>query len=160
MTACHYFFRLENINAGELYQYQANLQFTTIIQNSYKGMNNNVSLIDHFIVSENILCPRIEGYYTHDSIDNLFDHIPLFFELKCTVQTVTSEPTPVMQSKPIWGLAQPYHIQKYQVQLNNQLYKFLPTDKMFIEADSLCMKQEFITTFHDIIITASHVAME
>ena len=88
---------------------------------TYKGMNNNVSLIDHFIASENIR-PRIEGYYTQDSIDNLSDHIPLFFELKCIVQTVTSVPTPVMQSKPVWGLAQPHHIQKYQVQLNKQLY--------------------------------------
>ena len=33
------------------------------IDYTYKGMNNNVSLIDHFIVSEN-LCPRIEEYYT------------------------------------------------------------------------------------------------
>ena len=31
---------------------------------------------------------------------------------------------------------------------------------MYIEADSVCLKQEFITTFHDNIITASHVAME
>ena len=126
---------------------------------TYKGMNNNVSLIDHFIVSENI-CSRIEGYYSQDSIDNLSDHIPLFFELKCTVQTVTSEHPPVMQSKPIWGLAQPHHIQKCQAQLSSQLYKFLPTNKMFVEADSLCLKREFITTFHDNINTASHVAME
>ena len=70
------------------------------IDYTYKSMNNNVSLIDHFIVSENI-CSRIEEYYSQDSIDNLSDHIPLFFELKCTVQTVTSEPPPVMQSKPI-----------------------------------------------------------
>ena len=79
------------------------------IDYTYKGMNNNVSLIDHFIVSEN-LCPRIEEYYTQDSIDNLSDHIPVFFELKCIVQstqTVLSEPTPVMQSKPVWGLAEP-----------------------------------------------------
>ena len=101
------------------------------------------------------LFPRIEEYYTHDSIDNLSDHIPLFFELKCIVQstqTVLSEPTPVMQSKPVWGLAEPHHIQKYQVQLNKQLYKFLPTDNMFVETDSLCLKQECITKFHDNII--------
>ena len=78
--------------------------------------------------------------------------------MQCT--NVTNEPPPVMQSKSIWRLAQPHHIQKYQVQLNNQLYKFLPTTKMFVEADSLCLKQEFITTFHDNIITASYVAMK
>ena len=65
-----------------------------------------------------------------------------------------------MQSKPVWGLAEPHHIQKYQVQLNKQLNKFLPTDNMFVETDSLCLKQECITKFHDNIITASHVAME
>ena len=31
---------------------------------------------------------------------------------------------------------------------------------MFIETDSLCLKQECITKFHGNIITASHVAME
>ena len=31
---------------------------------------------------------------------------------------------------------------------------------MFVEANSLCLKQEFITTFHDNINTASHVVME
>ena len=65
-----------------------------------------------------------------------------------------------MQSKPVWSLAQSHHIQRYQVQLNQQLYKFVPTDKMFIETDSLCLKEECITKFHDNIITASHVAME
>ena len=88
------------------------------------------------------MCLRIEGYYTQDSIDNFSDHTPLFFELNCTLPTVTSEPPSVMQSKPVWGLAVPHHIQKYQVELNKQLYTILPTNKMFIETDSLCLKQE------------------
>ena len=44
--------------------------------------------------------------------------------------------------------------------LNELLYKFLPTDEMLLDHESLCLKQEFITEFHDSIITASHLAMQ
>ena len=90
---------------------------------TYKCMHNNVSLLVNFIVADNI-CHSTERYYTQDSID-LSDHIPLFFELKCIVQTVTSESTPVMNSEPVWGLsnavsAQLHHTHKYQFELNKQ----------------------------------------
>ena len=67
-----------------------------------------------------------------------------------------------MYSKPVWGLAQPDHIQKYQDKLNESLYNFLPTDEMFISSvnDSLCLKKEHIREFHDSIISASYIAMQ
>ena len=54
------------------------------------------------------------------------------------------------------------HIQKYQDELNELLYDFLPTDEMFMSSvnDSLCLKKEHITEFHDKIITASYGAMQ
>ena len=39
-----------------------------------------------------------------------------------------------MNSKPVWGLAHPDHIQKYQDELNELLYNFFPTDKMFMSS--------------------------
>ena len=57
------------------------------IEHTYRGFNNSVSLIDHFIVSENIQT-HVEEYYTEDSIDNLSDHIPLFIQLRCIVESV------------------------------------------------------------------------
>ena len=129
------------------------------VEYTYRGINNNVSLIDHFIVSENMRS-LIEDYYTDDSSDNLSDHVPLFIKLNCAVETVPNEPASVLQSKPVWGLAKPHHINNYQVKLNELLYKFLPTDEMLLDHESLCLKQEFITEFHDSIITASHLAMQ
>ena len=56
-----------------------------------------------------------------------------------------------MHSKPVSGLAQPDHIQKYQDKLNELLYNLLPTDEMFMSSvnNSLCLKKEHITEFHD-----------
>ena len=124
-------------------------------------LNNSTSLIDHFIVSDSIH-KKISEYYTNDSVDNLSDHIPLFINFQCIVESVPSNPRPVMHSKPVWGLAQPDHIQKYQDKLNELLYNFLPTDEMFISSvnDSLCLKKKHITEFHDNIISASYIAMQ
>ena len=67
-----------------------------------------------------------------------------------------------MQSKPVWGLAHPHHIQKYQLELNELLCEFLPADEMFMGSsmNSLCLKKEYITNFHDNIITASYLSMQ
>ena len=131
------------------------------IEHTYRGFNNSVSLIDHFIVSENIQT-HVEEYYTEDSIDNLSDHIPLFIQLRCIVESVPINVVPVMQSKPVWGLAHPHHIQKYQFELNELLCEFLPADEMFMGSsmNSLCLKKEYITNFHDNIITASYLSMQ
>ena len=96
------------------------------------------------------------------SIDNLSDHIPLFIQLRCIVESVPINVVPVMQSKPVWGLAHPHHIQKYQLELNELLCEFLPADKMFMGSsmNSLCLKKEYITDFHDNIITASYLSMQ
>ena len=99
----------------------------------------------------------IGDYYTDDSSDNLSDHVPLFIKLNCVIETVPNEPASVLQSKPVWGLAKQHHVNNYKVKLNEMLYKFLPTDEMLLDHESLCLKQEFITEFHDNIITASHL---
>ena len=112
-------------------------------------------------MSENIQT-HVEEYYIEDSIDNLSDHIPLFIQLRCIVESVPINVVPVMQSKPVWGLAHPHHIQKYQLELNELLCKFLPADEMFMGSsmNSLCLKKEYITNFHDNIITASYLSMQ
>ena len=47
------------------------------IQYTFKGFNQCRSVIDHFILSENIEM-LIKEYYATDSIHNLSDHIPLY----------------------------------------------------------------------------------
>ena len=103
------------------------------VKHTYRGVNNSTSLFDHLIVSDSIH-KKISEYYTNDSVDNLSDHIPLFINFQCIVESVPNNPRPVMHSKPVWGLAQPDHIQKYQDKLNELLYNFLPTYEMFISS--------------------------
>ena len=131
------------------------------VEHTYIGVNNSTSLIDHFIVSNSIHTNLLD-YYTKDSVDNLSDHIPVCINITCIVETVPNNPELVMHSKPVWGLVQPDHIQKYQDELNELLYNFLPIDEMFMSSvnDSLCLKKEHITEFHGNIITASYGAMQ
>ena len=68
------------------------------VEYTYRGINNNVSLIDHFIVYMRLL---IGDYYADDSSDNLSDHVPLFIKLNCAVETVPNKTAPVLQSKPL-----------------------------------------------------------
>ena len=63
-------------------------------------MNNSTSLIDHFIVSDNI-CLLTRKYYTMDSVDNLSDHIPLFIIIDCVVNTVPVEAVKVNNRSPV-----------------------------------------------------------
>ena len=79
------------------------------VEHTYRGVNNSTSLIDHFIVSDSIH-KNISEYYSNDSVDNLSDHIPLFINFQCIVESVPNNPGPVMHSKPVWGLAQPDHM--------------------------------------------------
>ena len=43
----------------------------------FLGCNQSKSIIDHFIVSENIE-RYVQEYYTEESVDNLSDHVPLY----------------------------------------------------------------------------------
>ena len=64
------------------------------------GVNNSTSLIDHFIVSDSIHT-NVLDYYTKDSVDNLSDHISLFINITCIVETVPNNPERVMHGKPV-----------------------------------------------------------
>ena len=83
------------------------------VEHTYIGVNNNTSLIEHFIVSDSIHT-NVLDYYTKDSVDNLSDYIPLFINITCIVETVPNNHEPVMHSKPVWGLSHPDYIQMHQ----------------------------------------------
>ena len=71
---------------------------------TYKGINNFVSLLDHFIMTEN-LCLLAKNYYTMDSVVNLSDHVPVFMTTNCSVKTVPIESDKV-SSRSIVGSSQ------------------------------------------------------
>ena len=55
-------------------------KFSDDVQYTFTGIQHNHSLIDHYIVSQNLL-DTISQYYTVDAVDNLSDHLPLFCHL-------------------------------------------------------------------------------
>ena len=127
---------------------------------TYKGINNSVSLIDHFIMTEN-MCLLTKNYYTMDSVDNLSDHVPVFMILNCSVKTVPIESDKVFSRSPLWGIASSYDIQQYQLELDNILQYCYPTTDMLLcdNGNSLCLEREYVSKFHDAIMNATHLAM-
>ena len=93
---------------------------------TYKGASNATSLIDHFIVSED-LTVLASDYFTLDSVDNLSDHVPLYMFLKCDVDTVTTKSVNAPTRSPVWGLASCHDIEQYQLELDKMLQDSYPT---------------------------------
>ena len=57
----------------------------TKVSHTYTGIRQSKSLIDHFIVSQNV-AKYIINYYVQDSVDNLSDHIPLYCSISCSME--------------------------------------------------------------------------
>ena len=132
-----------------------------IMAYTYKGASNATSLIDHFIVSED-LTVLASDYFTLDSVDNLSDHVPLYMFLKCDVDTVTTKSVNAPTRSPVWGLASCHDIEQYQLELDKMLQDSYPTLDMFLDhsESKLCLKKEYVSKFHDVIINAAHNAMD
>ena len=127
----------------------------------HKGINNSVSLIDHFIMTEN-MCLLAKNYYTMVSVDNLSDYVLVFMTINCSVKTVPIESDKVSSRSPLWRVASSYEIQQYQLELDNILQNGYPTTDMLLcdNGSSLCLKRKYVSKFPDAIMNATHLAME
>ena len=128
---------------------------------TYKGVSNATSLIDHFIVSEDLAMLE-SNYFTLDSVDNLPDHVPLHMFLKCDVDTVTTKSVKAPKRSPVWELTSCHDIEQYQLELDKMLQDFYLTLDMFLDhsESKLCLKKEYVSKFQDVIINAAHNAMD
>ena len=108
------------------------------------------------------MCLLTKNYYTMDGVDNLSDHVPVFMILNCSVKTVPIESDKVSSRSPLWGIASSYDIQQDQLELDNNLQYCYPTNDMLLcdNGNSLCLKREYVSKFHDAIMNATHLAME
>ena len=76
------------------------------IQYTFKGFNQYRSIIDHFILSENMEMLIIKEYYATDSLDNLSDHIPLYmYRLTVILRNLHMIIMLHSKEKPIWNIA-------------------------------------------------------
>ena len=123
---------------------------TNCIQYTFLGCNQSKSIIDHFIVSENIE-RYVQEYYTKESVDNLSDHVPLYMLLECTVVDVSPEQDVIVKENPIWNLAKEKDILEYQGKLNELLHQidFSNDMKLCNKCNVMCLIKGRITDFHD-----------
>ena len=102
-------------------------KFPSKVEFTFTGIKNNKSLIDHYIISHNLI-ENVTDYYTYDSIDNLSDHVPLYCILGCKIDSIEYIASPIGGLKPQWGTASPDQIKKYKENLDNRFQMFSPFD--------------------------------
>ena len=120
---------LSRLNSGNILSLQSfvdneNLafvleKFSDDVQYTFTGIQHNHSLIDHYIVPQNLL-ETISQYYTVDSVDNLSDHLPLFCHLSIDDNNVHNEHAflgkPYVSNKSHWQHASKKQIHDYQTE--------------------------------------------
>ena len=135
-------------------------KFTSRIPYTFTGIRNNHSLIDHFIVSQNLV-EEMTDCYISPSIDNLSDHTPLYCTLSniCTPAPCTDESTPAVRPKTQWSSATDEQINSYKFDLDSLLSAFsLPPDIAHCVSD-VCSHEQEISMFHDKIMSSTIEAM-
>ena len=138
--------------------------FSKDVQYTFPGIQHNHSLIDHFIVSQNLV-DTISHYFTADSVDNLSDHLPLFCHLSSVIENVLyaecdNIETPYVTNKSHWHYASDKHIHDYHTDLDITVKSYtLPGRIITCINPSTCSHRPQITTFHDKIIFALNEAM-
>ena len=92
------------------------------IKYTYSRIKIKTSLIDHFIVSANIVC-FISNYKACDSSDNVSNHIPLFYYLDICIDNLPSkiEESYTFNRKPLWHSAKDADIEAYKRTLDDRL---------------------------------------
>ena len=98
--------------------------------------SGTTSLIDHFIVTDNVF-PLISNYKCIHSGDNLSAHSPVSLTLDIDVQH-TCPRTSICESKMLWHKAMPRQIQEYKTLLDTYLHSVhIPHDALYC-TDMLC----------------------
>ena len=138
-------------------------KFPDDVQYTFTGIQHNHSLIDHYIVSQNLL-DTISQYYTVDSVDNLSDHLPLFCHLSIDNNNLHSEHAfigkPYVSNKSYWQHASKEQIHDYQTDIDMRKKNI----KVAISKDSLntnqgtywkkveCVRKNNFNTIHLLLI--------
>ena len=138
-------------------------KFSDDVQYTFTGIQHNHSLIDHYIVSQNLLDTMSE-YYRVDSVDNLSVHLTLFCHLSIDNNNLHIEHAvigkPYVSNKSHWQHASEKQIHDYQTDLDKGMKSFtLPKGIVSCKETSTCSHRPEISTFHDNIVTALNQSM-
>ena len=99
-------------------------KFSDDVQYTFSGIQHNHSLIDHYIVLQNLF-ESISQYYTVDSLDNLSDQLPLFCHLSIDNNNLHSEHAFIgkhyVSNTSHWQHASKKQIHDYQTDLDKMV---------------------------------------
>ena len=131
------------------------------------GCNQSKSIIDHFIVSENIERYVQEYVAEYERVlksqlticQIMYRYIML---LECTIVDLSLEQDVILKERPIWNLAKEKDILEYQDKLNELLHQidFSNDMKLGNKCNVMCLIKGRITDFLDKIIDACCAATE
>ena len=117
---------LQNFCQSHSLTLSQNLTCSTVDFSYVNVSGDAVSLIDHFITSENLV-PRITKYECLHDGHNLSDHHPLLLRTDLSVSTGSGCCAPrSYQEKPKWDRAEATHIGHYKAELRRELQSIDP----------------------------------
>ena len=131
------------------------------VQYTYRSkINNTRTLIDHFLVSEN-LNNLISEYSTIDNVENKSDHVALKCSLNISISYNCSTENESYKNSPAWTSANEFDINLYMELLDSYLMEIpLPLELINCKSNMCKSHQKEIGLFHDNIVSALVVACE
>ena len=138
----------------------ANSNISSILYTYCSKINNKTTLIDHFIVSEN-LKSKLLDISSDDSIHNSSDHLPIKCTIDCNILYSEQVDSSHHINRPVWDSASDADLLTYKNNLDDNLIHIpLPTN--IINCNDFNCTDHFndITDFHDKIIEGMISATE
>ena len=131
-------------------------------RNADGQLTSNLSIVDHFGVSPNLLC-KIEQAGVFHSADTAEDHSPIFLKLSCDISiTPKSESGPFI-SKPAWKKAKSDDIDNYCHNLSKKNRNLVPSEDILLCRDLHCSNPSHldqITAFTNDVLEAIVASVE
>ena len=128
------------------------------IDYTYNFGMKSFSVIDHFILSEQLFDHSVKSIAVIHDVDNTSDHDPLFLELELTVARCKFN-SPKFVPKPSWNKATSEHIDAYKRVLCSNLREIaLPTEALLCR-DLSCHDHSHISQLNTLVTSISDACL-
>ncbi|ELU14772.1 hypothetical protein CAPTEDRAFT_209997 [Capitella teleta] len=135
-------------------QFCANSDISTVDYSYVNDFSAARSLIDHFLVSENVY-DGIRRYGVRHDGDNLSDHCPILLELSIDVQYSAITETRPPNRKPSWHRAKSTNLLRYREILRAKLHALaIPVDALACNEFECGVHSEVLRNYYSEIMNA------
>jgi len=155
--------RVKSLHTTALHNFMSEESFKLVSHNcidyTYESASNGVkSIIDHFMISEN-LCDSIFNVHIKHDIDNISDHSILAITLVITVQYAHVEVQ--NEAKLMWTSASEHDIACYKAKLDQELHGvYLDPSVLYCNNPMCTDHHDYIELLHNTIIKCCLTASE